>query len=71
MRPLRLLVFGFLLVLTGAVLPFLMVIRIVEPSLLLSFVSYGASVGGIFLGLFGAAMFVGRRRHEHEDWRDL
>ncbi|GAB4152469.1 MAG: hypothetical protein Fur0021_17300 [Candidatus Promineifilaceae bacterium] len=67
MRPLKLVLIGFLLVLLGAVLPFLMVIRIVEPSFLLSFISYGASVGGLFLGVIGAASYVGnvRRRRDY------
>jgi hypothetical protein len=51
----RLLVAGFLLVLTGAVLPFLMVMGILPASLFLSFVSYLSSVGGLLLGLVGAA----------------
>jgi hypothetical protein len=64
MRPRRLLFIGFLMVLAGAVLPFLMVIRIFEPSFWLSFVSYGVSVGGLFLGLIGATLYVNERdRH--------
>ena len=46
---------GFLLVTTGAVLPFLMATRMLEPSLLLSFLSYAASLCGLTLGL-GAAV---------------
>ena len=69
MRPLRLILIGFVLVLLGAVLPFLMVIRVVETSFLLSFLSYGASVGGLFLGLIGAASYVGNVR-SRRDWRD-
>lgn len=67
MRPLKLVLIGFLLVLLGAVLPFLMVIRVVEASFLLSFISYGASVGGLFLGVIGAASYVGnvKRRRDY------
>jgi hypothetical protein len=54
----QILALGFVLVLTGFVLPFLMVVRVVPPNLILSFVSYGASVIGLFLGLIGAAMYV-------------
>lgn len=67
MRPLKLVLIGFLLVLLGAVLPFLMVIRVLEASFLLSFISYGASVGGLFLGVIGAASYVGnvKRRRDY------
>ena len=39
----------------GAVAPFLMMIRVWEPSLWLSFLSYVTSVGGLVLGLIGLA----------------
>ena len=49
---------GFVLVLLGFVLPFLMVLQIIPSSLIVSFLSYGASVAGLLLGLIGAAMYV-------------
>lgn len=58
-------VLGFVLVLTGAVLPLLMVIRVVPPNLILSFLSYAASVAGLFLGLIGAALYVRTYRNKH------
>ncbi len=66
MRPLKLVLIGFLLVLLGAVLPFLMVIRVLEASFLLSFISYGASVGGLFLGVIGAASYVGKVKRRRD-----
>ena len=57
-------VLGFVLVLTGAVLPLLMVIRVVPPNLILSFLSYAASVAGLFLGLIGAALYVRTYRNK-------
>lgn len=62
MRPWQIILIGFVLVLFGFVAPFLMVTRIVEPNLFLSFASYGASVVGLFLGLIGAALYVRIRR---------
>jgi len=56
---------GFVLVVLGAVLPFLMVMRVLEPTFLLSFVSYGASIIGLFLGFIGATMYV-RERHNKD-----
>ena len=61
-QPWKLIVIGCVLVLLGFVLPFLMVVRVLESSLFLNFLSYGASVGGLFLGLIGAAMYVRIRR---------
>ena len=61
-QPWKLIVIGFVLVLLGFVLPFLMVVRVLESTLFLNFLSYGASVGGLFLGLIGAAMYVRIRR---------
>lgn len=66
MNPTRLIFIGFLGVFTGAALPFLMVIGVVKASLFLSFISYGSSVGGMFLGLIGAAAMAGRRRREED-----
>jgi hypothetical protein len=50
------------LVLFGFVAPFLMVMRVVESSFILNFLSYGASVVGLFLGLIGAALYVRTHR---------
>jgi hypothetical protein len=52
-HPKRLIGIGFLLVLAGAVIPFLMVMRIIEPGFFLSFFAYGASVAGLALALVG------------------
>lgn len=59
--PLRLLVLAFVLLLLGALLPFLMVIRILEPSFALSFFSYAVSLVGLITGLIGIAHY-GRNR---------
>jgi hypothetical protein len=47
----KLILTSFLLVTTGAVLPFLMATRMLEPSLPLSFLSYAASLSGLALGV--------------------
>jgi hypothetical protein len=62
MDPRAMIALGFVLVLLGAVLPFLMVLRVIPPNFLLSFFSYGASVIGLFLGLIGAAWYTRQRR---------
>jgi hypothetical protein len=65
-RPNRLFVAGLLLVVAGAVLPFLMVIGVLPSSLWLSFVSYFSSVAGLFLGLLSVAAMVGERKRRHD-----
>ena len=65
MKPSRavvLILVGFVCVLLGAILPFLMVMRILESTFFLNFFSYGASVVGLFLGFIGATLYVRERR---------
>jgi hypothetical protein len=64
----RLLWVGFFLVLLGAVLPFLIVIQLIESTFLLNFIAFGASVAGIFLGVIGTATYVADKRRG-EDWQ--
>jgi hypothetical protein len=65
----RLIIVGFLFVLTGAVLPFLIVIGIVESTFLLNFIAFATSTIGIFLGVLGTATYVGQQRRR-DKWRD-
>ncbi len=58
----RLLWVGFFLVLIGAVLPFLIVIQVIESTFLLNFVAFAASTTGIFLGVIGTATYVADKR---------
>jgi len=60
--PVKILMVGFLLVVVGFVGPALMVLELVPASFALSFVSHTASVGGLFLGLLGSAMYSGGGR---------
>ena len=55
---------GFLLVLFGAVAPFLMVMHIVPSTFTLNFLSYAASLSGLILGLIGSLMYI-RKRRDH------
>ncbi|MDX1614741.1 MAG: hypothetical protein R3300_10565 [Candidatus Promineifilaceae bacterium] len=67
----RLIVIGFILVLIGAVLPFLIVLRFVPSTFFLNFLAYGASIVGIFLGVIGVANYVGdMRRKNRDEWGD-
>ena len=57
-----LIVIGFLLSLTGVILPFLIVLHILPSTFFLNFFSFGASMLGVFLGLVGASYYVKRNR---------
>jgi hypothetical protein len=52
-----LLILGLTLMLLGIILPFLMVIHVVESTFLLNFFAWGASVAGLAFGTIGFAMY--------------
>jgi hypothetical protein len=68
-HPGRLILIGFVLVLLGAVLPFLMIpsIKIITPSLFLLFLAYGAQISGLFLGVLGSAFYVRSKRRARDE----
>lgn len=63
----RLIVIGFFLVLIGAVLPFMIVLKFLPSTFFLNFLAYFASVIGIFLGVIGVATHVGEKRKKGND----
>ncbi len=62
MQPIGMIGIGFLLVLLGFLLPFLMVLQVIQSTFLLNFLSYGSSIAGLFLGFLGASAFIRNRR---------
>jgi hypothetical protein len=64
LRSYRFLVIGFFMVLAGVILPFLMVLRILESTFFLNFFSYTISTLGVFLGIIGTAMYVRENRRK-------
>jgi hypothetical protein len=58
---------GFVLVFLGFLLPLLMVMKILESTYLLNFVSFIASLIGLFLGLMGAARYALEIRHRRDE----
>ena len=48
---------GLILMLLGIILPFLMVIHVLESTFFLNFFSWGASVAGLSFGTIGFAMY--------------
>ncbi len=65
----RLVIIGFFLVLAGAVLPFLILIGLLESTFFINFFAYAASTVGIFLGVIGTATYVGEKRRQ-DDWKN-
>jgi hypothetical protein len=62
LSPVAIILIGLGLVILGVVLPFLMVLHVIESTFFLNFFSYGASLVGLFLGLIGSAGYVRQRR---------
>jgi hypothetical protein len=61
-KPRTLLFIALSLLLFGWVMPFLMVIHLVESTFFLNFLSWGASVGGLYLGVMAVAGLVRRQK---------
>lgn len=57
-RPKLLIIIGFFLVLFGVAGPFLIVLGVWQSTFALNFISYAASVGGLFMGMIGAAWYT-------------
>lgn len=57
-QSITLYIIGFLMVLAGAVLPFLIVLRILPSTFFLNFFAWGVSVAGLFLGVIATAYYV-------------
>ena len=53
---------GFILVMLGWIGPFLMVIHVIPSTFFLNFLSYIASVLGLFLGIWGVALYTRSKR---------
>lgn len=69
--PFRLMAVGVALMVLGLVLPFLMILRILESTLLMNFIAYLASVGGLVVGIIGVVGYARTQRkneNEAEDW---
>jgi hypothetical protein len=60
-NPLRLVVIGFGLLIIGVVLPFLMVLKLVESTLFSNFLAVASSVAGLTTGFMGITQLRSRR----------
>jgi membrane associated rhomboid family serine protease len=62
--PITTILVGFFLLLLGFVLAVLLVMRIIPSTYLLNFLSYTASVAGLFMGLVGVVLYVRLNRNK-------
>ena len=62
--PKRLIIIGFLLVLFGAAMPWFLILGYVKSTFFINFLTYGASVAGLIMGVMGAAMWSATKRKE-------
>lgn len=58
------LVIGCMLIFAGFLLPFLMVLRVLEPGLALSFLAHSSSLVGLLLAFSGSFLYVRSRRQQ-------
>ncbi|MGC8855981.1 MAG: hypothetical protein ACP5QU_04200 [Anaerolineae bacterium] len=65
-HPERLLILATVLLLFGVVMPFLMVLHVVESTFFLNFLSFTASILGSLLGFVGIALYQIRHRHQDD-----
>jgi hypothetical protein len=61
-NPVALIIFGFLLLLLGWALPFLMVLHILPSTFFLNFFAYTVSLVGLIMGFTGAALYSRMRK---------
>lgn len=57
--------------LVGWAVPFLMVVRVIQPGFIPSIASYAALLAGMMMGLIGSLMYVQRRRHGAQEEASL
>ena len=65
-NPALLMLLGFVLLMIGVCVPFVMTLRLIEPTLFLGFVSYLSSVGGLVIGIAGAAQYTRAERQRRK-----
>lgn len=70
MRTIRgeyLILIGFVMVMAGAIIPFLILMKELKSTLFLNFFAYTLSVMGLFLGIMGSAYVVRYHRRKNRD----
>ncbi len=58
----KMIIIGLVLLLCGAILPFLMVMEIIGSTFPLNFLAAASQISGLMVGFIGIAMYTARRR---------
>lgn len=66
LRTAHMMIIAFVLLLAGACVPFLMMMRIIESTFFLNFLAYIASMGGLILGIIGVVLYVNEKSDDDE-----
>lgn len=61
-NPLRLIAIAFGLLIIGVVLPFLMIINLLESTFFLNLVAVASSIGGLTVGFLGITQYFRSRK---------
>lgn len=64
LSPVKMMVLGTLMMILGVVLPLLMVVKVIESTFLLAFISYGFSLVGMVMAFLGLFSYVSIRRNK-------
>jgi hypothetical protein len=64
-KPVPMMLIGFGLLVIGVILPFAMVLQLLESTLFLNFLAYLTSLFGLIIGLLGVAFYT--RGHRRDD----
>lgn len=62
LSPFGLMALGFVMLLAGFAIPFLMIIQVLQPSFLGALLSYALSLVGLIVGVIGTAVFARQRQ---------
>jgi hypothetical protein len=65
LRSKKILAISLILIVIGVVLPWLMVLHLIDSTLFLNFFAYTALVAGMFLGAIGVATYMSDKGDRH------
>ena len=67
LSPARLILIGFVLLVIGFLLPFLMVLQVLESTLPMNFLAYLASFFGLISGLVGVVTYARTQKKNRDE----
>ncbi len=56
--PWQIILLGFVLITLGMVIPFLIILKIIESTLFLNFLAFTASMAGMMIGFIGMVLII-------------